>query len=98
MNIKSHAKRALAPLFFALFSSTAMAGYPVNINSADAIELADALDGIGQSKAEAIVAYRDANGPFNSVESLTAVRGIGVATVEKNMGNILLEPAKPMNK
>nr|WP_256388212.1 helix-hairpin-helix domain-containing protein [Marinobacterium sp. xm-d-530] len=75
-----------------------MAGYPVNINSADAVELADALDGIGQSKAEAIVAYRDANGPFNSVEALTAVRGIGVATVEKNVEYILLEPAKPMSE
>jgi competence protein ComEA len=98
MNIKSHAKRALAPLLFTLFSSSAIAGYPVNINSADAIELADALDGIGQSKAEAIVAYRDENGPFNSVESLTSVRGIGVATVEKNMENILLKPAKPMGE
>jgi competence protein ComEA len=98
MNIKSLYTRALAPLFFTLFSSTAMAGYPVNINSADAIELADALDGIGQSKAEAIVAYRDANGPFNSVEALTAVRGIGVATVEKNEEYILLEPAKPMSE
>ena len=98
MNIKSQTKRVLAPLFLALFSSAAMAGFPVNINSADAIELADALDGIGQSKAEAIVAYRVANGPFDSVESLTAVRGIGVATVEKNVENILLEPAKPMSE
>lgn len=98
MNIKSHTARVLAPLFFTLFSSSAIAGYPVNINSADAIELADALDGIGQSKAEAIVAYRDENGPFNSVESLTSVRGIGVATVEKNMDNILLKPAKPLGE
>jgi competence protein ComEA len=98
MNIKSHTARVLAPLLFTLFSSSAIAGYPVNINSADAIELADALDGIGQSKAEAIVAYRDENGPFNSVESLTSVRGIGVATVEKNMENILLKPAKPMGE
>jgi competence protein ComEA len=98
MNIKSHTARVLAPLLFTLFSSSAIAGYPVNINSADAIELADALDGIGQSKAEAIVAYRDENGPFNSVESLTSVRGIGVATVEKNLENILLKPAKPMGE
>ncbi len=98
MNIKSLASRVFAPLLLTLFSSTAIAGYPVNINSADAIELADALEGIGQSKAEAIVAYRDQNGPFNSVESLTAVRGIGVATVEKNVEYILLEPAKPMNE
>ena len=98
MNIKSQTKRVLAPLFLTLFSSAAMAGFPVNINSADAIELADALDGIGQSKAEAIVAYRVANGPFDSVESLTAVRGIGVATVEKNVEKILLEPAKPKSE
>jgi competence protein ComEA len=98
MNIKSHSKRVLVPLFLTLFSSTAIAGYPVNINTADAIELADALDGIGQSKAEAIVAYRDENGPFNSVESLTSVRGIGVATVEKNVEYILLQPSKPMSE
>lgn len=98
MNIKTHTARVLAPLLFTFFSASAIAGYPVNINSADAIELADALDGIGQSKAEAIVAYRDENGPFNSVESLTSVRGIGVATVEKNMENILLKPAKPMGE
>jgi competence protein ComEA len=98
MNIKSQTARVLVPLFFTLLSSSVMAGYPVNINTADAIELADALEGIGQSKAEAIVAFRDENGPFNSVESLTSVRGIGVATVEKNMEYILLKPAKPMGE
>jgi len=38
------------------------AASPVNINKADATTIAKSLDGIGQSKADAIVAWRDANG------------------------------------
>jgi competence protein ComEA len=55
----------------------AIAGTPVNINKADAATIAKSLDGIGQSKADAIVAYRDANGPFKSADDLTQVKGIG---------------------
>ncbi|MBB5358617.1 DNA uptake protein ComE-like DNA-binding protein [Rhodanobacter sp. ANJX3] len=40
----------------------ALAGTPVNINKADAATIAKSLDGIGQSKADAIVAWRDTNG------------------------------------
>ena len=49
---------------------------PVNINTADAVELA-ALPGIGPVSAGRIVAYREAHGPFRTVEDLLAVRGIG---------------------
>ncbi len=55
----------------------------VNINSANAEQLAS-LNGIGDSKAAAIVAWRQANGPFRSVEQLAEVKGIGLKTVEKN--------------
>lgn len=48
----------------------------LNINAASAAEL-DALPGIGPSKAEAIVKYREAHGRFESPESLTDVKGIG---------------------
>lgn len=48
----------------------------VNINTATAEELATAK-GIGDAKAEAIVAYREQNGPFKSVDDLTQVKGIG---------------------
>lgn len=59
----------------------------VNINTATAAELAT-LDGIGETKALAIVADRDANGPFESGDDLTRVRGIGAVTVEKNATRI----------
>lgn len=59
----------------------------ININTATAAELAR-LDGIGESKALAIVADRDTNGPFESEGDLTRVRGIGEVTVEKNADRI----------
>ena len=49
---------------------------PVDINTADANALA-ALPGIGPVYARRIVAYRDAHGPFRSVDELLAVSGIG---------------------
>ena len=59
-------------------------GATVNINSADATALADRLNGIGLKKAQAIVDYRQQNGPFKSVDELANVSGVGQATVEKN--------------
>lgn len=55
-------------------------GGAVNINTASASQL-QALQGIGKSKAEAIVADREANGAFGSCSELTRVTGIGSATV-----------------
>lgn len=60
------------------------AGQTVDINNADAETLAKVIDGIGMTKAQAIVDYRKANGPFQSVEGLAAVKGIGERTVERN--------------
>ena len=56
----------------------------VDINSADAKTLAQALDGVGLVKAEAIVAYRNAHGPFESVDDLAKVKGIGPRIIEEN--------------
>jgi competence protein ComEA len=67
-----------------VFSLGAMAADPVNVNSADAATLADAIDGIGPVKAAAIVAYRETHGPFKTVDDLLLVKGIGEATLEKN--------------
>ncbi len=53
----------------------------ININSASATEL-EALPGIGPVIAERIVAYREANGPFASVDDLINVSRIGPATLE----------------
>lgn len=63
----------------------------VDINSADASTIASALTGVGQSKAEAIVRYREEFGPFESVEELTEVKGIGAATLERNRPRIKLQ-------
>ena len=53
----------------------------INLNSASASDM-EALPGIGEVKAGAIVAYREANGPFESVEAVLDVTGIGPATLE----------------
>lgn len=63
----------------------------VNINNADAETIAEILDGIGQSKAEAIVKYREDNGPFASVEELAEVKGVGEKTLARNEARIRLE-------
>jgi competence protein ComEA len=68
------------------------AGSSVNINTADVAELS-ALDGIGQSKAEAIVAFREENGPFTHIDELVKVSGIGLATLERNRERLSVEPA-----
>jgi competence protein ComEA len=65
----------------------AMAG-PVNINTADAESMARELNGIGMAKAEAIVAYRNEHGPFNTPEELVKVKGIGDRVLEQNRGEI----------
>ena len=54
----------------------------VDINSASAEELAAALPGIGPSKASSIVEWREANGPFRTIEQLLEVSGIGPRTLE----------------
>ena len=66
---------------------TAVAG-PVDINTADAAALSQNLTGIGARTAQAIVAYRKANGPFRSVDELQLVKGIGPATVARNRANL----------
>ena len=53
----------------------------VNLNTADATQL-ETISGIGPATAEAIIAWRDANGPFTSIEQLLDVRGIGPAKFE----------------
>lgn len=70
---------------------SAPAGEQVNINEADATTLADVLQGVGQSRARAIVEYREQNGPFDSLDELKEVKGVGDATVELNRERILLE-------
>lgn len=69
-------------------SFAVLASGPVDINYADADLLVKGLNGIGPTKAEAIVAWREENGPFLSADQLVEVKGIGLATVEKNRDRI----------
>ncbi|MBE6760188.1 MAG: ComEA family DNA-binding protein [Ruminococcaceae bacterium] len=55
----------------------------VNINTATAHELEETLPGIGSSKAEAIVEYRERMGGFTSVEELAEVDGIGAELLRR---------------
>ena len=67
----------------------------VNINTADAAALSRVLHNVGPAKAEAIVAYRNENGPFRSPEQLAQVKGIGLRTVEQNVDRIEVGAVKP---
>ncbi len=82
-------KKLLMLLALFIVNSMAMAT-PVNVNSADAKTIADALAGIGQKKAEAIVKYRTEKGPFKTVEELTQVKGITKKILDKNTNDILV--------
>lgn len=53
----------------------------INLNTADTDEL-ESLNGIGKSKAEAIIKYREENGYFSSIDDLLNVSGIGEKTFE----------------
>jgi len=66
---------------------------PVDINTADAETLARELKGIGPARAEAIVAWREANGPFRTPEDIVLVQGIGARVLEDNRE--LLTVGKP---
>lgn len=61
---------------------------PVNVNTADAKTIARELTGIGLSRAQAIVDYREKNGPFKSPDDLAKVKGVGMKVVEQNRANI----------
>ena len=78
---------ALVTLFF----STITLAAPVNINTASATEIAEALTGIGINKAEALVEYRTANGSFDSADQIINVKGIGQSIFEKNKEDILVK-------
>jgi competence protein ComEA len=83
---------AKTALFVLLLPVLALAG-PVNVNTADAQTISESLQGVGLSKARAIVEYRQKHGPFRSADDLSLVKGIGERTVELNRENILVTPA-----
>lgn len=88
---KTH--RFLFSLIFSaliVLTTPALASEPINLNSADIATLAT-LKGIGDSKARAIFAYREKNGPFKSVDDLSKVKGIGDKMVAKLRDQIRLK-------
>ena len=82
-------RKAIVLIMLALAHTVALAG-PVNVNTADAETIAAELDGIGLSKADAIVAYREQHGRFKSIAELSQVKGIGARILEINRDNIRL--------
>ncbi|HEY4574286.1 MAG TPA: helix-hairpin-helix domain-containing protein [Thermoanaerobaculia bacterium] len=72
---------ALAFLFAALPALGAESRGVVNVNSANATQLA-LLPRVGPSVAERIVDYRKQNGPFKKPEDLMLVQGIGEKTFQ----------------
>lgn len=62
----------------------------VDINTDGAEKLADLLTGVGVTRAQAIIDYRTENGPFESLEDLLNVPGIGPATLANNEDRIRL--------
>jgi competence protein ComEA len=83
-------KKALIALVVSFFSSATFAS-PVNINTASADEIAAALNGVGSTKAQAIVEYRTTNSNFSRAEQIVDVNGIGTAIYEKNKADILVK-------
>ncbi|MCB1740877.1 MAG: helix-hairpin-helix domain-containing protein [Gammaproteobacteria bacterium] len=85
-------------LSLALLSCVALGGLrqavamPVDVNSADEQTLASAVVGVGPAKARAIIAYRDAHGPFRSLDELSAVQGIGERLLEQIRDQLSIGP------
>ncbi len=92
--MKQGYRTAVRALIASLVPMVALGG-PVNINSADAGTLARELEGIGPAKAQAIVDYRQKNGPFKSPEDLRKVQGIGEKVFDQNRDNIRVGGAAP---
>lgn len=74
-----------------LFPALSLATDAVNINTASAAALAEAITGVGSERAAAIVEYREAHGPFKSVDDLKAVKGIGEKTLEQNRARLTVK-------
>lgn len=88
--MKRDTRALVRALIAMLLPASAWAG-PVNVNTADATTLAQELDGVGPARAQAIVEYRQQNGPFRTVEDLLKVQGIGERVLEQNRNNIRID-------
>jgi len=84
--------RTIVLLATFVFASAAWSA-AIDINTATSEQLT-ALKGVGFKKAQAIVNYRNKNGNFKTIESLSNVKGIGLKTVEKNRSIIEISSLK----
>ena len=82
---------ALAPATIAQAAEPAATVATVNINTADAQAFAASLKGVGEARAMEIIRYREAYGPFSTVDELAEVKGIGQSTVDRNRSVITLD-------
>ena len=69
------------------------AGQTININTADK-ELLMSIKGVGEKRAEAIIAYRKKNGPFKSVDQLSEIKGLGQYFVDSNREVLVVKNKK----
>ncbi len=76
----------LALMVFPVFAA-------VNINTATQSEL-EMVRGLGPAKAKAIIAYRESNGKFKSLDDLDNVKGFGKASIEKLKEELSVAPEK----
>ena len=82
-HLAAAAALGLSSLAFAAEPTT-----PIDINTASAEVLAEAIDGVGLKRAQAIIEYREQHGAFASVDDLAEVRGISAGIVERNRERI----------
>jgi len=83
-------------LVLAISSVAAAADGVVNINTAGEEQL-QLLPRVGPALAQRIIDFREANGPFRSVDELVAVKGIGETSLEKLSPYVTTEGATTLN-
>src|SRR5262245_59513871 len=66
---------------------------PIDLNTADTAAL-ESVPGIGKSLSERIVAFREKNGPFQSVDDLLKVQGVGEKSIQKLRPYLTVSKAK----
>ena len=91
-NMKKGIFATVIALSTILFATILIAGEPVNINTADK-EVLMSVKGIGERRADAIIEYREQQGPFKSVDQLANISGISQALVETNRETLMVNPS-----
>lgn len=76
--------KRIAMSFLCVFSFSVYSAEPLDINLATAEQLAVVMSGVGESKAKAIVTFREEHGLFKTIDDLVQVKGIGDALLERN--------------